>query len=165
MLFKSVRQKEEFQHQKRSYRQSIDVPDSISKEKLSNIELCNSNNITILAKDLKISLKKVWKKTRCNRYWTAVKKTTNDYCKTLKLKKCFLFSESTRIQIQGRHKNLYNVINGLIKRENNNPLPPNRSSQDLDKKADHLQTTQILYHCPEIYHKSDHLIQSPVKVL
>ena len=79
--------------------------------------------------------------------------------------KSFLYPESTRIE--WRHKkNLCNTING----ENNNPLPPNRSSQDLAQHfynflsqkvaqiVNHLQTTQILYHHPEMYHNSDYLI-------
>ena len=168
VIFETTRLKQGVQHQKKAYRNTKDVPDSTWKEKLSAIELCDSENVNSLSESFENALEKIldevapiqekiirsrtpkawfskeiyasrsayrkcfkiWKKTRRNTDWIAVKNARNEYCKKLKLAKRAFFTKKV-LESKGDTKKLYHTINGLIKRENENPLPANRSSQDL----------------------------------
>ena len=77
------------------------------------------------------------------------KKARNDYCRKLKLAKRAFFTQKV-LQSKGDTKKSSILPSMLIKRENNNPLPPNRSSKNLAqhfldfsqrvaKITDHLQ--------------------------
>ena len=63
-----------------------------------------------------------WTKTRCETDWQAVQKAHNAYVRALNQDKKLHFS--TKIsEAKGNTKKLYNTINGLTNRVNNNPMP------------------------------------------
>ena len=76
---------------------------------------------------------KSWEKSKSEDKWRAVKKSRHEYCKQLKHAKKSFFSEKVLscYSAKGNVKGLYNTINGLIKREKENPMPTNRSNHDL----------------------------------
>ena len=73
---------------------------------------------------------KSWEKSRTEDNWKAVKKSRHEYCKQLKLAKKRFFTEKI-LSAKGDVKSLYNTINGLVKREKENPMPPNRPNHEL----------------------------------
>ena len=73
---------------------------------------------------------KSWVKSLSEDKCRAVKKSRHEYCKQLKHAKKSFFTEKV-LSSKGNVKGLCNTINGLIKREKENPMPTNRSNHDL----------------------------------
>ena len=67
-----------------------------------------------------------WTKTHCETDWQAIQKACNAYVKALNQAKKLHFS--TKIS---EAKGLYNTINGLTNRVNNNPMPEGYTNQEL----------------------------------
>ena len=78
-----------------------------------------------------------WIKTCCETDWQAIQKAHNAYVKALNLAKKLHFS--TKIsEAKGNLKKLYNTINGLTNRVNNNPMLEGYTDQEL---ANHFLAT------------------------
>ena len=71
-----------------------------------------------------------WIKTQCETDWQAVQKAHNTYVKALNQAKKLHFSTKIR-EAKGNLKKLYNTINGLTNRVNNNPMPEGYTDQEL----------------------------------
>ena len=71
-----------------------------------------------------------WTKTHCETDWQAIQKAHNAYVRALNQAKKLHFS--TKIsEAKGNPKKLYNTINGLTNRVNNNPMPEGYTNQEL----------------------------------
>ena len=71
-----------------------------------------------------------WIETREETDWQAVQKARNAYVKALNQAKKLHFSTKIR-EAKGNLKNLYNTINGLTNRVNNNPMLEGYTDQEL----------------------------------
>ena len=71
-----------------------------------------------------------WIKTHCKTDWQAVQKACNAYVKALNQAKKLHFSTKIK-EAKGNLKKLYNTINGLTNRVNNNPMPEGYMDQEL----------------------------------